>query len=165
MTVTASLVVRLGGDEDQGLLKAEIDAREDGFNGGDTNFVPGDAVHYLVYRGAGTVLTRHESTLGAISSLGTHGREVEEVVSFADERRASLSYPVKSGLTVNWMGAAPGSAQLRGDNELVLPAAGVGIATVTYQTTFQAFRLANLPGTVNGKSTYSVLILLIGETA
>ena len=164
MTVTASLVVQLGdGAGDDGLLKAEIDSREDGFNGGDTSFLPGDSVHYLVYTGAGIALTRHEATLGAISSLGRRGREVEEVVSFANARRATLQYPVAGGLSIAWMGDSPGTAQLKGDNELVLPEAGVGIATVTYQTEFEVFRLNNLPGQVNGKTDYSVLIFMIGE--
>lgn len=166
MTVTASLVVQFGGDDaDEGLLKAEIDSREHGFNNGDTSFVPGQPVYYLVYTGAGVALTRHLSTLGAISSLGRRSREVEEVVTFADEREARLSYPVAGSLNIDWMGGAPGTAQLRGEDRLVLPDPGLGIATVTYQSEFTVYRLGNLPSTVNGKADYSVLIVLVGEKA
>lgn len=164
MTVTASLVVQIGDDAaGQGLLRAEIDGREDGFNNGETNFVPGDTPHYLVYTGASTVVTQHVSTLGAISSLGRRTREVEEVVTFADAREASVGYPVRSGLSVDWMGASPGAVQLKGEDRLVLPEKGIGVATVTYTTEFEVFRLSNLPGTVNGKADYSVLIVLVGE--
>lgn len=166
MTVTASLVVQLGGGAGAGgLLKAEIDDRSDGFNNGDTDFRPGDPVYYLVYTGSNTRVSAQQSTLGAISSVGKYTRDVEEVISFANARTASLSYPVSSGLSVTWMGPSPGVAQLQGDDELVLPAAGLGIATVKYKTAFEAFRLSNLPGTVNGEQSYSVLIVITGEVS
>ena len=165
MTITASLVVRLGDGAGDGLLRAEIDAREDGFNQGRTSFRPGDSPHYLVYRGAGVTLTRHVATLGSIAGLGKRAREVEEVVTFADVREVTLGYPVRAGLSVSWMGAVPGTAQLAGDDRLVLPEPGIGVATVTYQTEFDVFRLSNLPGQVNGKTDYSVLVVLIGDVS
>lgn len=166
MTVTASLVVQLGDPAATDLLKAEIDGREDGFNEGNTSFIPGDDVHYLVYKGAAVSLTKHEATLGVISSQGFRTRQVtRERVQFAGKRTATLAYPVSSGLSVQWMGANPGAAQLQGDNTLVLPAAGLGYAEVTYTTRFEVFRLANLPGTVNGRADYAVLIRLVGEVA
>lgn len=166
MTVTASLVVDFSDGADNGLLKAEIDSREDGFNQGRTSFVPGDDAHFLVYLGDNTSLADIDTTLGVVSFQQNGGREVTETVQFTKQQRtATLGYPVTSGLSVNWMGANPGTPQLRGDSELVLPQAGLGIATVTYNTTFRVYRLSNLPSTVNGKSDYAVLIELTGEVA
>jgi len=165
MTVTASLVVDFSDGAQDGLLQAEIDSREDGFNQGKTSFIPGDDAYFLVYLGSNTALKTVAATLGAVSLVQTAGREVEpETVQFTEQQReATLGYPVSGGLSVSWMGANPGAAQLRGDNQLVLPSPGLGIARVTYKTTFRVYRLSNLPSTVNGKGDYSVLIALTGE--
>lgn len=164
MTITTSLVVRFGDDDDgAGLLRAEIDSREDGFNQGRSSFRPGDMVHYLVYTGANTTLTRQVARPGSISGLGTRTREVEEIVTFADEREARLGYPVAGGLSIDWFGTAPGTAQLSGDDRLLLPEPGVGVGRVTYTTSFRVYRLGNLPSSLHGRADYTALVVLFAE--
>ena len=159
--VTASLVIAFTPDSESesAVLVAEVDSREDGLNNGDTTFRPGDPVYYLTYAGQNVSIAQQIATAGGIASVGGGNRQVTETVTWANVRDASVSYPVSGGLSVAWQGRNPGKASLSGDKTLRLPSAGVGVAEVTYSTTYQAWRLSGVPTSIE-----NVLIWIEGTT-
>lgn len=85
-----------------GELKLEIDDREEGPNGGETSFGPGDEVYFFLFKGSSVTLVNVDgkavaSTAGAASSY-TMGVtiEKEENITFSNSDTASLGYPLDS---------------------------------------------------------------------
>lgn len=163
--ITATIKVDFDDGSDSDGLSAEIDGREDGYNGGKTSFQPGDDVVYLTFLDPGVSIAEQISTLGSIAKIESRSMPVEDEVSFANSRTATLKYPVTDSLVVQWMGLNPGPAALQGSRTLSLPDDGIGVAKVTYNTMFTAYRVTNIPGSVNGETSFTVLIVITGTSS
>lgn len=164
-TVTTSLVVSFtrsgnGG----GILSAEIDSRQDGFNSGNTSFAPGNQPAFLIFKSSDVEIDEITPSAGEISDLGTGTMSVTEIIKFANVAEATLSKPVASGLTVKWLGNDLGAVTLVGENKLVVAAPGVGVLKVTYNAAFLAKKLVNVDNPLNGETEYEVLIYIEGHS-
>lgn len=169
--VKTNIVVQFGEDvtEDGLLLKAEVDSRDDGLNAGNTGFLPGDSVGILLFKDDLITTLNTDVTAGVLAQVGSGTFLVEkESLTFSDDeelnQEASFKYPVYSGFTYKWMGKDGGALQVINRQKARKPAAGIGIAQVSYTTFYTAYRL-NSPAILNGETEFSILILFTGHTA
>lgn len=164
-SVTATIVVNFQGAS--GLLTAEIDGREDGYNGGRTTFGPGDEPVILVRKGADVTITEVVTSLGSCSYFATGSTEEEEFLTYVRAKSAEVNKPVSSILTNSWYGNNLGSIKLVGNKEIVIdtpnPVTGVGILGIKYTSQFLAYRLTGIPSAVNGKKEFQVVVLFVGQ--
>lgn len=166
--VTATIVVKFPDFEEDtldGILIAQIDTREDGLNGGDTSFQPGDNIGFLVYKNSKIVNLKLLSSTGNIVTIVSSGiRSITEDISFAHKDTASVSFPITGGITPEWVGFDRGPVNIENDRDLVLSnGVTTGILRVTYNTTFTGYSLQNTPSQLLGKPEYPVLITVVGE--
>lgn len=161
MAVTASIVVNFGDSAaEDALLRAEIDSRETGLNGGVTSFSPGESAYILTYKeNISSILA--QVSAGSISLHSTGSRQVTQELSFAGTNQASLQYPAASIDSVTWIGNDLGTLTYVGGASVRSQTTGVGIAKVTYTTNFTAYRL-NAPATLNGLTSFNILVLFTG---
>lgn len=164
-TVSATIVVDFGaaaGDEDS-ILVAELDSREDGLNNGKTTFLPGDDVYYFVYKTDNVEIVQHESSAGSIVQQGTV-TFVEEgaYVTFEDSDRNSDSKPIE-GLSYKWLGKSLGNISVVGQVNYVADSSGVAIAKCNITRTPLVFKLTGVPTKLGGESNYKVLIYIKGK--
>ena len=164
--VTATIVVDFQNPADagaagSGLLKLEIDSREDGLNGGKTSFRPGDPVHYLLFKSSNVSITDHETTAGGHFQVETGTFEHTETLTFINAAEASLAYPLASGLSVDWQGDSGGAVTgTVGSDKILLPSEALAVAEVTYNTQYTAFRLSGVAEDIT-----TVLIYVEGEAS
>lgn len=107
--VVATLNVNFSSDSADaatGSIKLEIDDREDGLNGGDTSFAPGDNAFFFLFKDANVTLVTQvpERTAGGVTRAGSGTRELDENITFSNSNSASLNYPPDAGVTMSWIG-------------------------------------------------------------
>jgi hypothetical protein len=164
--VKTSIVVQFTTADAGGHLSAEIDSRPDGYNKGNTNFVPGDSPAFLVFKSSNVTIVSVEPSAGSIVSLAGGNFLVEnEMMHFAKETEASLGKPITGALTSKWLGNDLGAVTVVGDMKVRVADTGVGVLKTSYNSPFLAYRLTGLPTTLNGEASYEVLILITGEQA
>lgn len=159
------------GDGNQGTIKLEIDDREDGLNGGDTSFAPGDDAFFFLFKDANVTLVTDvpTSTAGGVSSAGSDVKEVEDQISFSNSDTSSLNYPPNGSVTMEWVGR---SYELKGTtlsrnsslpevNGSQLKMSGgkkmIGVLKCTYNSTGSLWKLSSVPEDIT-----EVVIVAIG---
>lgn len=159
--VVATLNINFDADEasSQGILKLEIDDREDGLNGGDTSFAPGDDAYFFLFKDDTVTLitTMPKSTAGGVSGAGSGVKAVDENISFSNTDTSSLGYPPDGSVTMEWLGRA---YELKGTELLpysTLPEVNgselkisggkkvVGILHCTYSSVGSLWKLSSVP--------------------
>lgn len=166
--ITTTLVVNFqSGSGEKGFLSASIDSRSDGFNGGKSSFTAGDEPVYLIARTTNVVVSSQIPSYGDIAFHASGILDLEQQLTFAQTREARLNQPAIPGSIVpKWIGNNLGNLTLQDDELTVLAdIGGVGVAKVSYQATFEAYRLTNVivPDLVNNESTFGVLIYITGD--
>lgn len=170
MADSATIVVQFGvapGGSGDGHLSAEVDSRETGLNGGQSAFSPGSDVYILAHRTTNVTITDYLSSAGTLAAQAPISYQVTQDLSFEDSRTASLSKPVAGATldSVEWFGNSLGALTVAADKMTVeAPDRGVAIARVTYTVNADVFRLAT-PATINGQTTYPILVLFKGIAA
>ena len=167
--ITTTLVVNFSsGTGEKGFLSAAIDSREDGFNLGKTSFGAGDQPVYLISRTTNVVVQSQIPSFGVVAFHTSGILDVEQTLQFANTREARLSQPAIPGsIVTKWIGNDLGALVLQDDELTVLAGVtGVGVAKVSYQATFEEYRLTNVivPDPVHGESAFSVLVFITGES-
>lgn len=167
MADSATIVVQFGvapGSDASGHLSAEVDTREGGLNGGQSSFAPGSDVYLLAYRTANVSITDVLASAGSITQQAGISVTVTEDLNFEDGRTASLSKPVAGASldSVQWWGNDLGALTVQDDKMSVQAASrGVAVARVTYTVAADVFRLAS-PASINGQTTYPILVVVKG---
>lgn len=167
MSVTANITVSFGAETGAGVdghLSAEIDDREDGLNGGDTSFAPGDTAYFLVFKSANVTYDAPVCSAGSIQTASAGSVEREEELTFADTDTATLQVPCTGSLSVLWLGRSLGSLTLIDPMTVKASAKGVAVAKVTYSATADAFGLTS-PSSLNGLTDFSILVFILGHIA
>jgi hypothetical protein len=147
-TLSTSVIVSFSGaslgvgDE---IFSAEVDSRDDGYNYGKSSFLKGDSPVILLFASPTVVLTKVLQSEGAYSSLGAGVYVVEDDVTFANTREASLAKPYVSGMQiVSAMPAIPD--WVVSGNNLLVPHNIVAAASIRYNSSFTAYRITNVSG-------------------
>lgn len=163
--ITTSLVIDFKTDDDTGILKAEIDSREGGYNDGITSFIPGDSPVFLVYKSPDVTIEGITASSGTVSLIasGSHSNSIDdsEYLTFANEREATPKYPISGGFSSKWLGTNGGVVS-ESEQKVVIPAKAVAVLKVDYTTLFDAYRLSNVPETLNGETSFPVVIFIAG---
>jgi hypothetical protein len=161
--VTTSIVVQFGTEGDAAYhLSAEIDSREDGYNGGETSFIGGDSPVFLVYKSDELSLSFVSST-GGVQNHASGTIEQQEWLIFADEKTKSLSKPPTGSVTLEHFAGTTGGTVVGSD--VTLPAKGVAVYRATYDAKFLAYKMTNIPTTLKGESAFPVVIVVTGIAA
>ena len=151
-------------------LSAEIDDREDGLNGGDTDFAPGDTAYFLVYKSSNITLSNPVASAGSCSDQGTTSVNKTEFVSFANEDEGSLDVPAQSIISTNWIGQNLGAVALGADQtslKLNSKPAGIfaGVLKVTYVASATVGALVS-PASLNDGSAevsdFEIAVVIVG---
>jgi hypothetical protein len=161
--VVATLNVSFGEDTatTQGNLKLELDDREDGLNGGDTSFAPGDDAYFFLFKDANVdlITTTPITTAGGVSAASdpTGTKAIDENISFSNSDTSSLGYPPDGAVDANWLGK---SYRLSGTtlipdttkpniigSELKMEGGKkmIGILNCKYNSTGSLWKLSNVP--------------------
>lgn len=148
-------------DSSSGYVSAEIDSREDGLNAGKTSFAPGDSVYILVYLSSDVKITGADCSAGTVSATGSTTVTLTQELTFENIKTASLDIPASGPITTTtWFGRSLGSISVGADKTTcTASSAGVAVAEVTYTALAQIYRL-DAPGSVGGRTDYSILVLL-----
>lgn len=164
--ITTTLVVSFSsGAGAAGVLRAEVDSRENGYNNGRSSFTAGDAPAYLITKTDDVTISSQVPSTGTIQIIGTGTRVIEETLQFVNEREKTLQYPAQSGsLTFKWLGTNLGTLLLPDAVTVRAPNLGVAVAKVTYISKFTAYRINNVVVPLNGESTFPVVVLITGAT-
>jgi len=165
-TVTTTCQISFGsGDKNRAHLSAEVDNRPDGLNGGKSSFTGGEPVYILVYKSRNVSITATLVSTGNVYPAETQLVDVEEVITFADKKEASLSKPASGPLSVTWYGRSLGGLGVGEDQTSVTASSsGVAVAKVKYQAQATAYRLST-PVELNGSKDFSILFFVAGVTA
>jgi len=145
--ITTSIVINFKAEAGS-ILKAELDDRatsDGGFNGGDTNFAPGDNPTFLLYKTNDVTVTLRVTSDGVLQTLATPTIRKVEQLQFVNAKTAELAYPPIGGFAV--LRASPGmpTGVLVGTN-YTLPTHSVGIVEVEYLTQAEAIRVQGAAG-------------------
>ena len=171
--VTASIVVQFAPGTDDGSLQliAEIDSRDDGYNAGSTDFKPGQTVYYLIYKSVLVNITEHVVSAGRIERVVVENIEKTESLIFAHQSSASVGYPIHNTYSTKWLGRTPSGTLVKvSDTEFQLRDASgaavedTGVLHVTYTTQHIVNRIVGVPAVLNGETSYSVVVSIVGET-
>lgn len=161
-TVTTSLVVNFEAGDADAVLDAEIDDRDDGMNKGNTSFVAGDRVGYLIYKTSNVALQNQIASAGSLISRGTEVIAVEEFIAFANEKEVALPRPVYSGWTSPvWYGRNLGGVTVVNETTARIGTEGVGVCKVKYNTLAYKWELQS-PSSLNSETTFDILIYVPG---
>lgn len=170
--VTATIVVNFSDSSASGsggLLTAELDTRQDGYNAGKSSFAPGDEPVILVRKSDNVVITSVQTSLGACAYFASGVTQEEEFLNFVNSNSANASKPITNNFVSQWYGANLGGVKIAGNQEVKLlaapPIVGVGVLGITYDSAFLAYRLTGVPSMVNGKGTFNVLIAFNGTAS
>ena len=88
-----------------GVLKLEIDDREDGLNNGNTSFKPGDSPAFFMFKDSNVnIVVPPRASAGGITGSGSGTKEIDENITFSNSDTASLNYPPDGGVTMSWLG-------------------------------------------------------------
>ncbi len=175
--IVATLNVTFDDDADtdgtrQGVLKLEIDDREDGLNNGDTSFSPGDDAYYFLFKDDNVTVLEHETTAGGKSPQGTGTKTIDENITFSNSDTSSLNYPPNGSVTRKWLGRSfeisgttvvPNTTLPEVSGSELAMASGkkvVGILNCTYEATGSLYKLSGVP-----KDFSEVLIIAIGSAS
>lgn len=175
--VVASLNVSFSSDSsaDSGAnLKLEIDDREDGLNGGNTSFGPGDTAYFFLFKDDAVTLvtTTPRTSAGGITSEGSGTKKVDDYETFSNSSSSSLNYPPNGAVSMQWIGVCyslvgttltintdlpvcNGSSLKMANNKNV-----IGVLRCQYNTTGSLWRLSNVPTDIP-----EVVIFAVGTTS
>ena len=167
MAVTASLVINFGDlDEKNVILEAEINEID---NESKTSFVAGDEVKFRIYHsGSYTVdQTAGSCTLNetdVIQNVLEWNDNKLEQVSFAFSATASTDKLIHQFRSGTWIGRELGILKKSGYNEISGGSAtSIGVAEINYDTIYDLWTFSS-PATVNGSTTYTVVIGITATT-
>jgi len=145
MAVQTSLIIQFNGPGGEASVQAEIDARPDGLNDGKTDFLAGDSVGFLVFL-SGARIVSQTATAGAVIAAGAGVLQTTEILTFAKASSATTSKPIGRLTTHDWIGRDGGQVVATGGNTVRAVSGDViGLASVSYQADYQAFRLQGVP--------------------
>ncbi|RKZ88581.1 MAG: hypothetical protein DRQ39_02235 [Gammaproteobacteria bacterium] len=168
---TTSVTVQFTKDEDSSaILTAEVDGRPDGMNNGNTQFVPGiDDPVILIFKSAGVVIDDITTSIGNLTPISAGapykvGEGNDGYLIFANERSKNLSYPNNGGFSSQWFGTV-GGAVTATETQVSIPTEAVAVLKASYTATYVAYRLNNVPLTVNGSTEFPVVVFIAGHTA
>jgi hypothetical protein len=158
--VTTSVTISFGGgstsDQGQNAFSAEVDARKDGFNKGNTNFYFNDTVYVLLYKGSNVGVVSAKASSGNVSPYGSATITKKDSFRLTDNREIRTSAPVIGTPTVTWYGTSYTLTRM-GEGLFVTAEPVVATGEIEYATTAEVY-------TVSGVAYPEVVVFFSAET-
>jgi len=147
-------------------LSAEVDSRPAGLNAGKNTFIPGTSAYVLIYKTVNVSLLPAELSAGSFSYGGTVSIQQTEEIQFANVATATLKVPIEGDVvSYKWIGRDLGVPAIGIDAQtIIVPAAGVGVLQIIYNSTPVIGVLA-APESVSGEVDLSIVVLIKGEVS
>ena len=146
-------------------LSAELDDREDGPNGGNTQFTPGGTAYFLIHKGKNVTIDAVDSSAGSASYGSTVNYAKEDEIVFDGEDTASLSMPSKGIISTTWLGRSLGGLTLGADGQTVT-AGSKGVAVARVKHTVEAIQGSlTSPASIAGVTDFSIAVVITGTVA
>ena len=162
--LSTTIVVQFSDDDTEGgYIAAEVDSRADGLNDGNTSFVPGDIIFFLVFLNSKTDVEQVITSGGSVNLSSSFNIQYEEFVTFDNKRGASIAHPALAINSFEWYGNNLGNITIANDEvSLIIGEKGVGVAKVTYTSKVYAYDLAS-PLVMNGETKFQIVVVVIGK--
>ena len=161
-TITTTCQITFGSGADHAHLSAEVDVRPEGLNKGKTSFTGGEPVYILVYKSKNVRILKTLVSAGSIHPAESQLVSVEDTLTFADKKEASLSKPAAGPVTSTWYGNSLGGLGV-GEDQITITASssGVAVCKVRYGAQAQAYRLST-PVELAGAKNFNILFFVAG---
>lgn len=169
---TGSITVTFKAVCEEGVsVSVELD---DDRNQGKTCFMPGDTAYIKVYTIPHTANLEVFTTFGSISAVGSYSEsfpatDESSYITFAGTTESSVSKPIISGFSYNWIGSTyysvsgvsydEGSIQVRLSDPSADPERFAGVMEISYNTLYRSYALT--VSSLGGRSEVPVLVLFI----
>ncbi len=159
-TVTASIVINFTTAGGEGILAAEIDDRETGYNGGDTNFTPGSTPVFLLYTTSNVIVDLMSVSEGSLALVSNSVLiDSSEYLTYAQVKSATPQHPIApaSGVVVDSAGVV--GSPIITEASVSFAAAQIAVLKLSYKSYPKAYRLVGASG------LRPVVIYIAGHTA
>ena len=143
-----------------GGISVELD---EAANNGKTSFASGDTVRYLVHTNPLSMAVENITSAGTVAANGTKQVMIQETVTFAKEKTATLAKIPTGSVTWSWIGRDGGLPSFSG-SAITLPADAVGVLKCSYPTTPKAFSLSGVT-IPTGMDEFPVVVVVAEVTA
>jgi len=143
-----------------GGISVELD---DVANNNKTSFNSGDTVHYLVHTQPLSMVVENITSAGTVAANGTKQVMIQETVTFAKEKTATLAKIPTGTVVWSWIGRDGGLPSFSG-SAITLPADAVGVLKCSYPTTPKAFSLSGVTIPA-GMDEFPVVVVVAEVTA
>jgi len=127
-------------------------------NDGETRFLFGSKAYYKIFKSPSDLIIAQVQSAGIITDEGVGTEEVTENIAFANTNKGTISYPLNSLVSADWLGNDLGALAYVG-NIVTASQSGVGVLKLVYNTSFTRHAISV---NVDGVETYAVLIYITG---
>lgn len=145
-SVTASLVIDFSQAGGEGILTAEIDDRETGYNAGDTSFGIGSEPAFLLFMTSNVVIDRMVSSEGTLVRIASsEAVAAKEWITYANEKSGKPKYPIRAGGTVLDSANIVGTPIIT-ESAVSFAAPQIGVLQLDYTSIAVAYKLVGASG-------------------
>ena len=124
-----------------------------------TSFEYGEKAYFQAFSYPVSMVLALTPTDGVISNEGSGtSDEEDEIVTFVDSDEESVSKPVLSITSYNWLGTSLGSVASDG-TKIITSVKGTGVLKITYTSNFRRYGLV-LP--TKDEESYPVIVVVVG---
>ena len=136
-------------------LQVELDSDR---NDGETRFLFGSKAYYRIFKSPDTLVIIQTQSAGVITDEGSGTEEVTSYITFANTNKGTLTYPLESIVSAEWLGNDLGALSYIG-NIVTSSQSGIGVLKVVYNAAFTRHAISV---NVDGVTEYAVLIYITG---
>lgn len=126
-------------------FQAEVDSREDGLNGGKSQFLPGDSIAILLFKGSNVSGVLGTPSAGTLAQGSTITITKSETVTMAYSDTFNTQYPITGSYSISWFGASSPAVTQTSETSFSSSSKQIAVGTITYQTTAQVWSLSGVP--------------------
>lgn len=128
-------------------FQAEVDGREDGLNGGVSQFAPGATIAILVYKGSSVTGVTGVASAGTLSQASTISIVKTETITMAYSETFNTQFPITGSAVITWYGSTSPTVTKTSETQYTATTKQIAVGTITYTTTAQVWNLSGVPPT------------------
>ena len=142
--------------EEYQALAVELD---DEMNDNKTQFRYGEKAYFRIFKYPSSLSITISKSDGTITSEGSGDSEEEATITFVNTDEGSVSKPVKSITSYEWLGNSLGSVSAVG-TKIKASKSGIGVLKLTYRSDFIRHAISV---STKVEDTYPVVVFILGE--
>lgn len=158
-SLTVTFLTEVITDDSGEPIEASIQVALDSARNNDrTSFLYGSKAYYQVFTAPSTLTLTNTPSDGTITSEGAGLETIETIITFPNTNQSSVTYPVYSIESTEWLGNDLGAVHSEGD-KIVSAQAGVGVLKITYKAYFRRYAIS-VPQ--RDEDEYRVIVYILG---